>query len=128
VIVIDTSAAAALIFAESGKEVLAEKLAASYERAMSPVSYSELVMVLSRVHSDPKLIADGFLRDTRIKLSAIDAHQAELAVHAFLLFGKGRHPARLNIGDCFSYAAARAFDCPLLFVGGDFPRTDVRQA
>lgn len=127
-IVIDTSAAAALIFAEPEQQALAEKLAVSPDRAISPVSYSELVMVLSRVHQDPKFIADSFLRDMEVKLLTIDARQTELAVHAFLLFGKGRHPARLNLGDCFSYAAARAHDCPLLFVGGDFPRTDVRQA
>ncbi|HTT83538.1 MAG TPA: type II toxin-antitoxin system VapC family toxin [Rhizomicrobium sp.] len=127
-IVIDTSAAAALIFAEPEQEALAEKLAASPERAISPVSYSELVMVLSRVHRDPKSIADSFLRDMQLKLLTIDARQVELAIHAFLFFGKGRHAARLNLGDCFSYAAARAHDCPLLFVGGDFPRTDVRRA
>jgi ribonuclease VapC len=128
VIVVDASAAVALLLAEPEQENLAEKLAASPERAMSPVSYSELVMVLSRVHPHPKLIADSFMRDMEVTLLTIDQRQTELAVHAFLLFGKGRHPARLNLGDCFSYAAARALDCPLLFVGGDFLRTDVQQA
>ena len=47
---------------------------------------------------------------------------------AFLLFGKGRNPARLNLGDCFSYAAAKVVDAPLLFVGGDFAKTDIRAA
>ena len=127
-IVVDASAAVALVFAEPDQKILAEKLAASTGRMMSPVSYSELVMVLSRVHSDPKFIADGYLRDMHVALLTIDARQTELAVHAFLLFGKGRHPARLDLGDCFSYAAAKAHDCPLLFVGGDFDRTDVLQA
>jgi ribonuclease VapC len=85
-------------------------------------------MVLSRAHPDPKSIADSFLRDMQVKLLTMDEKQTELAVHAFLIFGKGRHPARLNLGDCYSCAAARACDCPLLFVGGDCPRTDVRRA
>jgi ribonuclease VapC len=53
---------------------------------------------------------------------------AELAQDAFLKFGKGRHPARLNLGDCFSYAAAKALNAPLLFVGNDFSKTDISVA
>ncbi|HWE06267.1 MAG TPA: type II toxin-antitoxin system VapC family toxin [Rhizomicrobium sp.] len=124
-IVVDASAAVALVLAEPVQGALAEKLASSEERAMSPISYSELVMVLSRAHSHPKLIADAFVRDMRVMLLTIDRQQTELAVHAFLLYGKGRHPARLSLGDCFSYAAAKALDSPLLFVGGDFSQTDV---
>jgi ribonuclease VapC len=125
VIVVDASAAVALLNAEPQKQLLAEKLAADSEKRMSPVSYSELIMVLSKLHSDPKLIADAFLRDMDVTLLTIDARQAELAVHAFLFFGKGRHRARLNLGDCFSYAAAKACDAPLLFIGDDFSRTDI---
>src|SRR5437762_3503004 len=101
-IIVDSSAALALLNTESQKEFVAEKLAADPERGMSPVSYTEVIMVLSKLHSDPKLVADAFLRDMAIALLTIDAKQAELAVHAFLFFGKGRHRARLNLGDCFS--------------------------
>ena len=54
--------------------------------------------------------------------------QAKLAIEAFRLFGKGRHPASLNYGDCFSYALAKATGEPLLFKGDDFSQTDIRRA
>lgn len=57
-----------------------------------------------------------------------DADQARVAVAAWRRFGRGRHPARLNLGDCFSYALATAWSAPLLFKGGDFAQTDVRSA
>jgi len=127
-IVVDASAAVALVLAEPTQGMLTQKLAESPERGMSPVSYSELVMALSRIYPQPKFIADAFIRDMNVMLLTIDRRQTELAVHAFLLFGNGRHPARLNLGDCFSYAAAKATDAALLFVGADFSQTDVRQA
>ena len=54
--------------------------------------------------------------------------QVDIAIAAFRTYGKGRHPAALNIGDCFSYALAKALDAPLLFKGKDFSLTDIRQA
>ena len=59
---------------------------------------------------------------------AVDRRQAVLVNEAFLAFGKGRHKARLNYGDCFSYALAKSLDLPLLFKGDDFRHTDVRPA
>ncbi len=105
--------------------MLATKLAEHADRAMSPVSYAELVMVLSRSYSQPKAAADKFITDMRINVAPVDKAQSQLAVHAFLTYGKGRHPAKLNLGDCFSYAAAKALDAPLLYVGGDFAKTDI---
>jgi ribonuclease VapC len=128
VIVIDTSAAVALIVGEPVRKALAEKLAEWPQRVMSPVSYAELVMVLSRSFSQPQLAADSFVRDMNVTITQIDTDQSRFAVHAFLTYGKGRHPAKLNLGDCFSYAAAKALDAPLLFVGKDFSRTDVKRA
>ena len=68
---------------------------------------------------------DRFLATAAISLHPVDEHQARLARKAFLRFGKGRHPAALNFGDCFSYALAKALDASLLFVGDDFSQTDV---
>ena len=85
-------------------------------------------MVLSRTFRNAKSAIDAYLQDTGIGIGSINAAQAELARDAFLSFGKGRHPARLNIGDCFSYAAAKALNAPLLYVGDDFARTDIRAA
>ena len=60
-----------------------------------------------------------------IRIASIDNELADLAIAAFLCFGKGRHPAGLNFGDCFPYALARQLDAPLLFKGNDFSRTDI---
>jgi ribonuclease VapC len=128
VILVDASAVVAILFQESGYREMAKKLDEAPARVMSPISYAEITMALSRSLSNPKFVADQFLRDAHIVLCEIDATQAEWAAHAFLLYGKGRHPARLNLGDCFSYAAAKALNAPLLFTGNDFVRTDVRAA
>ncbi len=127
-IVIDTSAAVALTTGEPERTVLAKTLAVHRDRAMSPVSYTELVMVLSRHYSQPKTAADKFIADMHITVLHVDQDQSHQAVHAFLIYGKGRHPAKLNLGDCFSYAAAKALNAPLLYVGGNFAKTDIRAA
>ncbi len=71
---------------------------------------------------------DAVLAAFDIEIVAHDAYLARLARDAFLRFGKGRHPARLNFGDCASYALARAHDLPLLFKGNDFSQTDIAVA
>ncbi|MBB3966489.1 ribonuclease VapC [Rhizobium metallidurans] len=58
----------------------------------------------------------------------LTSNRAELAADAYRLWGKGFHPAYLNFGDCFSYATAKEFDCPLLYIGNDFSKTDVKSA
>jgi ribonuclease VapC len=68
------------------------------------------------------------LRDVPIEIAAATLRQAEIAIEAFRRYGKGRHRAALNIGDCFSYALAKAMDLPLLFKGDDFSHTDVEPA
>lgn len=65
------------------------------------------------------------LRDAQITVTPFDAALAERALDAWRRFGKGRHPAALNLGDCFSYALAEATDCPILCVGDDFAQTDL---
>ena len=71
---------------------------------------------------------DTFLGEFSIRIEPVTAEQAFLARQAFVLFGKGRHKAGLNFGDCFSYALARAYREPLLFKGGDFGYTDLEAA
>jgi ribonuclease VapC len=68
---------------------------------------------------------DNFLRRGGIEIVPVDVDQVRIARDAFRRFGKGRHPASLNFGDCFSYALAKALGEPLLFKGGDFARTDI---
>ena len=68
---------------------------------------------------------ERFVRSLGLELVAVNVDQADLAVRAILAFGKGRHPAKLNLGDCFAYALAKSLDVPLLFKGEDFARTDI---
>jgi ribonuclease VapC len=128
VIIVDASAVVAILQAEVGYEQIAGRLLAADDRRISPVSWLEVTMALSRKYADPASVADGYLLRAAIKIHALDSEQAEWARRAYISFGTGRHPARLNIGDCFSYAAAKALNAPLLFVGDDFARTDIRPA
>ena len=92
---------------------------------MSAASYVELLLVsLSRGIAGRSEV-DETLIDAAIEIAPVSLEQARLAVTAFERFGKGRHPARLNLGDCFSYALAKERGLPLLFKGSDFARTDI---
>jgi len=68
---------------------------------------------------------DDLVRDTPIEVVAHDQELAEISRLAFIRFGKGRHPARLNCGDCAAYALAKKYNVPLLFKGSDFAKTDI---
>jgi len=86
------------------------------------------IVLQRRLGVEPQAILDRFLRDFDVAVVEFgDAHWRE-AVDAYRRFGRGRHPAALNFGDCLSYATARLSDRPLLFVGDDFARTDVQIA
>lgn len=127
-IVVDASAVVAILKEEHGYQRIAERLLASDERRINPVSYVEVVMALARQYDSPEIEADAYLERAGIRIHPIDAEQAKLAQQAFQTYGKGRHPAKLNLGDCFSYATAKALNASLLFVGGDFSQTDIRAA
>lgn len=129
-LVVDTSAVVALLKSEPGWEALASRLHAAASRLLSVASWVELSLVIAGRHGDGATLEylDRFLQAAAIELRPVDEPQARLAREAFLRFGKGRHPAGLNFGDCFGYALARILDAPLLFVGDDFARTDVRPA
>lgn len=127
-IVIDASVVIAVILKEPGHEGVVGRMLADPERKISPMSLVEATMVLSKLYSDPNVIVEGYLLNANIAVVPVDLKQSQWAIHAFLMYGKGRHPARLNLGDCFSYAAAKALNAPLLYVGGDFAKTDVRAA
>lgn len=117
--------------------LLPEPEAGQYERAltravggrMSALSVLETRLVLSTKGGAPVLDAfERLLERLRIQVVAFDAAAALQAFAAHRRFGKGRHPAGLNMGDCASYALAKALDLPLLFKGDDFARTDVTPA
>lgn len=127
-VVVDTSAIVALLKSEPGWEALATRLHAASSRVLSVANWLELSLVVAGRHGDEATLdfLDRFLQTAGIEFRPVDEPQTRIAREAFLRFGKGRHPAGLNFGDCFSYALARILDAPLLFVGQDFLQTDVR--
>jgi ribonuclease VapC len=129
-IVIDTSALIAIFRLEAEADVLLKAIVAAEKRAMSALSVLEASMVMSGRSAGAGLLEplDEFLLEAGIEILPFDAQQAWLAREAFLRFGKGRHKAGLNLGDCASYAAAKARAAPLLYKGEDFRHTDVMAA
>src|ERR1700722_614983 len=125
--VIDTSAVVAILFQEPDQRRYDEAIADAAVRLVSAVTRVELAFVVEgRKGEDGRERLERFFRLTGADVVAVTSAQADLAIDAFRRYGKGRHPAGLNIGDCFSYALAMATDNPLLFKGDDFGRTDVR--
>ena len=126
--IVDTSAAVAVLLRESDAEAYSEALAASLCR-MSVASFLELAMVLeSRKGTLAGIELDALLEDAHIVLEPVTLEQAQAARRAWRRFGKGNHPAGLNFGDCFAYALAEVTGEPLLFKGDDFALTDVQTA
>jgi ribonuclease VapC len=127
--ILDTSALLAILL----REPEAERFAASIENAevvrLSAASYVEAAVYVDRNADEiRRAMLDTFLAEFSIRIEAVTAEQALLARQAFVLFGKGRHKAGLNFGDCFTYALARAWREPVLFKGGDFAHTDLEAA
>ena len=87
-----------------------------------------LIVLTGRHGNDTYPDLSAFLDGLQVEIVPVDRRQVRLAYEAFLRFGKGRHKAALNYGDCFAYALARQLDMPLLFKGDDFSQTDVRPA
>ncbi|OMB94447.1 ribonuclease VapC [Mycobacterium sp. NS-7484] len=127
--VIDTSALVAMLTDESGAEHLEACVADDPVRMMSTASYLEAAIVIeSRFGEAGGRELDLWLHRASVELVAVDADQAEAARVAYRRYGKGRHRAGLNYGDCFSYALAKISGQPLLFKGNDFGQTDIAAA
>lgn len=127
--VIDTSALLAILFNEPERRRFTEALEAADARALSVVSFVEASLVVEvRVGAAGTRLLDELIERANVELIPVDVAQSKEARAAFTRFGKGRHAAALNFGDCFSYALARTRDEPLLFKGNDFAHTDVRAA
>ena len=127
--VIDTSAVIAILFAEEDQLRYAKAIEDASARLVSAVTRVELSLVVEgRKREAGRERLERFLALTGAEVAAVTPQQATLAIGAFRTYGKGRHPAGLNIGDCFSYALAIATGHPLLFKGRDFAQTDIRSA
>lgn len=125
--IVDTSAIMAIVLEEDDSEVMYGALARSAYLSLSAGTWLELTAVLTR-RGDPAIdaAATRIVRDFNMTIEPVTLGQAEIGSAACRAFGKGSgHPARLNFGDCFAYALAKATAAPLLFKGDDFARTDI---
>jgi ribonuclease VapC len=125
--IVDSSALVAISWQEPGYQMLQQKALEAPWAGIGAPSLLETGMVLSRT-GDGLTEAQDLVRDLGLAEIGFGASHWEEAVRAFQRYGKGRHPAGLNFGDCMSYALARVEGQPLLFAGDDFSQTDIRAA
>ena len=128
--IVDTSAIVAIARGEKGSQALKDALAQSPNSRMSAPTYVELCAVMQR-RDRPEIgrMVNRLLDDYGIRIEAFDADQARVAAQAYRDYGRASgHPARLNLGDSYSYALAHVSGEPLLFRGDDFAHTDIRSA
>jgi ribonuclease VapC len=129
---LDASAIIAIIARDSDAAALAVRLRQASTVHTSPIAVYEAVLGLVRIGNtaiqDATALLDRFLEEIQAQIIPITAEIGRGAVTAFERYGRGRHPASLNMGDCFAYACTRALDVPILFKGDDFPLTDLTVA
>lgn len=124
--IIDTSAMVAILYREPEAAAFIQRIHDADSCRISVATWVELAMVVeSQLGPDGMRQAEAFFRRAGITIEPVAVEHGELARQAFLDFGKGRHKAGLNFGDCFSYALAKATGEPLLFKGNDFALTDI---
>jgi len=124
--IVDTSALLAVLQDEADRRSFNEAIEAADSVALSVASFVETSIVIEARHGADGLRAlDRFIERAGIVVAGVDLEQGKLARDAFSRFGKGRHAAALNFGDCFAYALAEVLGEPLLFKGEDFARTDI---
>lgn len=131
-IFVDASALTAVIGDEPTADRVLDCLESNSIFFTSPVAVYETALAVARIANYSIAEALSEVRDlltrAEIAVEALDDAHASEALAAFSRFGKGRHPAGLNMGDCFAYACAKTRDAAILFVGNDFSRTDLRDA
>jgi ribonuclease VapC len=127
--VIDSSAIVAIFFHESDARTFRERIAEDPIRLISAATVVEAAMVIeARFGEAGGAELDLWLHKADVEIVSVTADHADQARRAWRRFGKGRHPAGLNFGDCFSYALTALTQEPLLFKGEDFSKTDIRVA
>jgi ribonuclease VapC len=128
-VIIDTSAVIAILAGESDAQHYAQRIEQDPTPRIGTPALLEASIVLTRWFGEAAEAAlDAFVRESGAETVPFDLPQLRAAQDAYRRFGKGRHPAGLNFGDCMSYALAHVCDETLLFKGEDFARTDIRPA
>lgn len=127
-IALDSSALVAIARKEAEREAFTRAIATNQCLVGSPTVLESHMVLLDRMGAEGVAVLDGLLAQPHILLVDFDGQLLPIARTAFERYGKGRHPAALNFGDCMAYAVAKAHDVPLLFKGDDFRHTDLRAA
>jgi ribonuclease VapC len=128
-VIVDSSALVAIVLREPGWEGLVAKLATEEACAVGAPTLAETGLVLTvKIGKKAQMVLSRLLQEADLAIIPFAEEHWRLAVEAYARFGKGRHAAALNYGDCLTYAVARLAEQPLLFVGDDFTKTDIRAA
>lgn len=126
---VDASALVALMEKETAQPLIADRLRSSSRRLWSPMSCWETVSALRRSYgrpiADARVTVAAFGESLGLEMVAIGADELSIALDAYQTYGRGRHRAKLNFGDCFAYACAKTNGARLLYVGDDFMHTDL---
>jgi ribonuclease VapC len=127
--VLDSSALIAVVFREKEHRQLEERMADAGSISIgAPTLFESAMVSIGRFGAEGEELLAQFLEDLDVETRAFDERHWHTATSAFDRYGKGRHPAALNFGDCMSYATARVADESLLFTGNDFAKTDIPPA
>lgn len=126
--VVDTSAVLAILLQEPEAADYTQRIENDPHPLISAASVFEAgIVLISRYGPEARDDLRDFLEHAGLQIEPVTAEQADLALEAYQRFGKGRHRAGLNFGDCFAYALCKATGQPLLFKGNDFSQTDIEQ-
>ncbi len=124
--IVDSSAILSILYAEADAEIYVDAITNTTQCLMSAANYLETAVVVDTQRgAEAGRQFDVFIARAAIQIEPVTREQADIARQAYLDFGKGKHPAALNFGDCFAYALARSLHLPLLFKGNDFSMTDI---
>lgn len=127
--IVHSSALVAILLDELGSASISEKMYRAEVVLVGAPTALETAMVLSgRLKQDARHLVTGLFRSLNFEIVDFREIHYETAMSAFLRYGKGRHQAALNLGDCMSYALAKVSNMPLLYVGEDFSHTDIVSA
>ncbi|MGP7795086.1 type II toxin-antitoxin system VapC family toxin [Sphingomonas sp. CLY1604] len=128
-IFVDASAIVAIVDDEAEADAFADAIEQHNDRCYCAVGAWEATRAIVRLRkttvTKASIALESFVQTAGLRMVAIGEAEAQLAIEAYARYGKGHHPARLNMGDCFAYACARTNDARLLYKGDDFSKTDL---
>jgi ribonuclease VapC len=128
-LILDSSAILSVLFEEEGRDRVVDAIGAADLLAIgAPTLFETGMVAVGAFDLHGRALVAQFLERWNVLVIPFDQRHWQVAADAFVRYGKGRHPARLNYGDCMTYATARVVDEPLLFTGDDFARTDLAAA